>query len=253
MGERVDPHTYKASPGDLRKLSEADIIISNGLHLEGRLADALHKLSARKTVIAAAASIPAERIRRLSTSDQVADPHVWLDPSLWSIVAENLAQALIGFDPDRKDAYQSRLHSYQKNLRTLHEWCMSEIGAIPKERRILITAHDAFGYFGQAYDVDVRGIQGLSTDSEASVRDINRLVSLIVSKRVPAIFVESSVSPRAIEALIEGARAQGVNVSQGGELYSDAIGATGTPEGTYIGMIRHNVTQIKTALSRENP
>jgi manganese/zinc/iron transport system substrate-binding protein len=251
MGERVDPHTYKASPGDLRKLSEATIIISNGLHLEGRLADALDRFAARKTVLNATHTIPPTRLRYTDPENTLADPHVWFDPSLWSLVAENITQTLARLDPDRASEYQARLHSYTAEIGRLHTWCASEIRSIPAEHRVLITAHDAFGYFGRAYDIAVHGIQGMSTEGEASIRDINRLVSLIVKQQVPALFIESSVSPRAVEALIEGARAKGVHVTLGGELYSDALGSPNGPEGTYFGMIRHNVRQIKDALTRE--
>jgi manganese/zinc/iron transport system substrate-binding protein len=213
----------------------------------------LQHLAAKKLVIEAASTIPSAQLRYAAAADTTADPHVWLDPSLWAIVAENITQSLIRLDPDRRTDYLSRLEAYRDKLNQLDSWCKSEIRSIPAERRVLITAHDAFGYFGRAYDIEVHGIQGMSTDSEASIREINRLVSLIVERRIPAIFIESSVSPRAVEALIEGARSRGMQVTLGGELYSDAIGAPSTAEGTYLGMIRHNTQQIKDALSKRGP
>jgi manganese/zinc/iron transport system substrate-binding protein len=248
MGAGIDPHLYKASPGDLRKLSDASLILYNGLHLEGRLAEVLERLGQRKPTLAITSSIPAEALRPLTSQGTMYDPHVWFDVSLWIEAARAMHEALAQYDPAHAAGYSRRFEQLAEKLRSLHAWCTSELASIPKPRRVLITAHDAFGYFGRAYDIEVLGIQGVSTDSEASVREINTLVQLIVDRKIPAVFVESTISPKAVEALVEGAAARGHAVQIGGQLLSDALGDAGTPQGTYIGMVRHNISTILAAL-----
>ena len=248
MGEGVDPHLYKASPGDLRLLSDADLVLYNGLHLEGRLADALVRLSSRTRVVQVTDSIPEERLREPPEFDGHFDPHVWFDVELWSIVAQRIESALAESDPAGRAHYAERGERYRSRLDDLHRSIAADLATIPAERRLLITAHDAFGYFGRAYGIEVMAIQGISTDSEASLRDMNALVDTLVSRRVPAVFVESSVPRKTIEALVEACRARGHTVTIGGELYSDAMGPDNTPEGTYIGMVRHNVDAVVRAL-----
>jgi manganese/zinc/iron transport system substrate-binding protein len=250
MREGTDPHTYKASPGDLRILSDASILFVNGLHLEGRLSETLVKLQRRMKVHTAADAVRRDKLRELVPGTQAFDPHIWFDPSLWALAVEGIGAALAQLDPERAPDYKRRTNEYTSKLLELHTWSAARIATIPAQRRILITAHDAFGYFGRAYDVKVFGIQGLSTESEPTIQTINSLVNLIVTERVPAVFIESSVSPRAVRALLEGARAQGVTTLEGPQLFSDSLGPPNTDAGTYLGMVRHNVEAITTALSR---
>jgi len=248
MGPGVDPHLYKASTGDVRALTDASLILYNGLHLEGRMADLLVKLAATKTVVQVTDTIDESRLREPPEFEGHPDPHVWFDVSLWTVVAQRIADALANADPANASDYQSSAAAYIAELNTLHAWCKSELARIPKEQRILITAHDAFGYLGDAYGVEVLAIQGISTDSEASLKSVNALVDTIVERKVAAVFVESSVPHKTIESLIEGCKARGHNVTIGGELFSDALGPADSPAATYIGMVKHNVTTITTAL-----
>ncbi|MBX3356945.1 MAG: zinc ABC transporter substrate-binding protein [Phycisphaeraceae bacterium] len=249
MGEGVDPHMYKASPGDVRLLTSADLVLYNGLHLEGRMADVLVKMAQRHPTVQVTDAIPEDRLREPPEFQGHFDPHVWFDVSLWMLATERTRDALIEIDPAGKPGYNERSAAYLEELARLDAWARERIATIPADRRVLVTAHDAFGYFGRAYGMEVRAIQGISTDSEASMRDINALVDMLVKDRIPAVFVESSVPRKTIEALVEGARARGHNVKIGGELFSDAMGPSGTPEGTYIGMVRHNVDVIVAALA----
>jgi manganese/zinc/iron transport system substrate-binding protein len=253
MGEGVDPHLYKASPGDLRLLSAANLVLHNGLHLEGRMADALEKLSTRKPVVAVTARIPTNLLRKVSEGHDSYDPHVWFDVSLWLTVAEHIRDTLIEYDRANEAGYRARFQSFEAELRELHTWCRDEIQKIPSPRRLLVTAHDAFGYLGRAYGLEVKGIQGLSTDSEASLQDIRHLVDLLVQRDIPAVFVESSVSPKAVEALVEGSQSRGHALTIGGELFSDTLGPPYSPAGSYLGMVRHNVLTITSALKRSDP
>lgn len=249
MGEGVDPHLYKASPGDIRRLSSADLILFNGLHLEGKMADILHNLGSRKKTVEVTRDIPREQLRAPAEFQGFFDPHVWFDVRLWSIACRTIREALIETDPAGKEVFEANFAKYFGELEKLDTWTRERIQTIPPSTRILVTAHDAFGYFGKTYGLTVRGIQGLSTDSEASLRDINLLVDLLVDKKVPAVFVESSVPAKMIEALAEGARGRGQQVRVGGELFSDSLGKYGSPEGTYIGMVKHNVDTIVKGLT----
>jgi manganese/zinc/iron transport system substrate-binding protein len=246
MGAGVDPHLYKPSPGDISALSKADAIFFSGLHLEGKMGDVLERLGRSKPAVAVAEGIEPDRLIDLE-GGQV-DPHVWFDVALWSETIEVVREAMTIFDPSSADAYARNAEAYRLELADLDEEVRSRIAEIPEHRRVLVTAHDAFGYFGRAYDVEVRGIQGISTESEAGVREINELVDELVDRRIPAVFVESSVSDRNVRALVEGCEARGHRMRIGGQLYSDAMGAAGTPEGTYPGMVRHNVGTIAEAL-----
>jgi len=255
MGEGVDPHLYKASPGDVRGLTEADVVFYGGLHLEGRMGDVLEKLGerAKPKVCAVGEAIPAELLRTPPEFNGHPDPHVWFDVALWMNAVGAVRDTYIAADPAHADEYRARGAAYLAKLKELDDWTRAEIQRIPEDVRILITAHDAFGYFGRAYGLDVRGIQGISTDSEAGLKDINALVDLIVERRVKAVFVESSVPRKMIDALVEGCRGRGHEVKIGGELFSDAMGRSGTPDGTYDGMVRHNVRLIVSALRGETP
>lgn len=245
MGEGVDPHLYKASPGDVAKLNEADIIFFSGLHLEGKMADLFARIARKKPAFAVAEYLNESDVLLL---DRSPDPHVWFDVSLWRRVSETVQKVLEQYDPDGAAGYRERGKAYHAKLDALHTWAKEQIAAVPRERRVLVTAHDAFRYFGKAYDIEVRGIQGISTESEAGVREVNELVDFIVKRGIKAVFVESSVSERNVQALVEGCSARGHKVTIGGELFSDAMGKDGTPEGTYEGMVRHNVRTIVTAL-----
>jgi manganese/zinc/iron transport system substrate-binding protein len=246
MGEGVDPHLYLASPADVARLDRADIIFYSGWHLEGKLADLLARMSRRKTTVAVAEKIDESRI--LHDEENAHDPHVWFDVSLWSEAALAVRDALVAYDPPHAEEYRANSEAYQARLAKLHQYAKEQLATIPKEQRVLVTAHDAFRYFGRAYDMEVRGIQGISTDSEAGVRQVNDLVDFLVERKIKAVFVESSVSDQNVKSLIEGAAAQKHSVAIGGELFSDAMGAEDTPEGTYEGMVRHNVDTIVNAL-----
>ncbi len=253
LGEGVDPHTYRPTRADIARLSSADLVIANGLHLEAQLDETLKALARSKPVLFAAEKIPQSQLLADEDYKDRKDPHVWMDPKLWSIVVEAVRDTLIERDPAGRAAYQAGAAAYLAELSRLADYSQKILNTVPKEARVLITAHDAFGYFGRAYGFDVEGIQGLSTESEAGLKRIEELVTLLVTRKVRAVFVESSVPERNVRALVEGARARGHQVVVGGELYSDALGAPGTYEGTLIGMLDHNVTTISRALGGETP
>lgn len=254
MGPGVDPHLYRPTPGDLRVLEAADVVLYNGLLLEGRMVEVLGRLGAKKSVVAVAEGLGHSEPGAGGgggaggAGDHHLDPHVWFDVARWSRALDRVTKALMARDPAGRDEYERRAREYAGELAELDAWCRSELAAVPEARRVLITAHDAFGYFGRAYGVEVHGLQGVSTDSEASLAEVRRLVELIAARGVRAVFVESSVPRKTIEALVEGAAARGHTVRIGGELFSDAMGPEGTPEGTYPGMVRHNVRTIVEAL-----
>jgi manganese/zinc/iron transport system substrate-binding protein len=251
MGPGVDPHLYKATPGDRRALNGADVVFFSGLHLEGRLATILEKLAERKPVYAVTGGLledHAEELLRLSGTESTYDPHVWFDVSLWARCVDYAAEKLATAHPARAEDYRRNAQAYRARLDDLHQRCKDALSAIPKEQRVLVTAHDAFGYFGRAYDVEVRGLQGISTLDEADLRAVNNLVDLLARRKIKSVFVESSVPPRNVEALVESCEARGHEVVVGGELFSDAMGPPGTPEGTYVGMVEHNLTTIVHAL-----
>ena len=249
MGPGVDPHLYKPSADDVRKLEGADIIFYNGLELEGRMTDVFVKVARTgKPTVAVSEGIPEARLRQPKEFEGKHDPHIWFDVSLWQATVKTVAQELAKLDPGSTDLYQRNADAYLKQLEELHQSVKAQIGSIPAESRVLITAHDAFGYFGQAYDIQVRGLQGTSTATEAGAADVQALASFIVERRIKAIFVESSVPEATIKAVQQAARAKNWDVQIGGALFSDAMGDAGTPEGTYIGMVRHNVDTIVRAL-----
>jgi manganese/zinc/iron transport system substrate-binding protein len=247
MGAGVDPHLYKASPGDLSLMSNADMVLYSGWHLEGKMTEVFDNLAREKPAIAVAEKgIPHDQI--LEVEGGAHDPHVWFDVSLWSQTAGAVRDALVEFDPPNAADYKANAAAYQERLAKLHEEAKTKIATIPQEQRVMVTAHDAFRYFGRAYDIEVRGIQGISTDSEAGVKQINDLVAFISKRKIKAVFVETSVSDQNIKSLLEGSAASGHKVVIGGSLYSDAMGTQGTPDGTYEGMVRHNVETIVKAL-----
>lgn len=253
LGEGVDPHTYRPTRADIARLSSADLVIANGLHLEAQLDDTLKALARSKPVLFAAEKIPAAQLLADEDYKDRKDPHVWMDPTLWSLVVAAVRDTLIERDPAGRATYEAGASAYLAELTRLAEYSRKILNTVPKEARVLVTAHDAFSYFGRAYGFEVEGIQGLSTESEAGLKRIEALVSLLVSRKIRAVFVESSVPERNVRALVEGARARGHQVVVGGELYSDALGAPGTYEGTLIGMLDHNVTTISRALGGDTP
>ena len=249
MGSGVDPHLYKASEGDVSKLVDADIIFYNGLHLEGKLVDVFEQMSsATKRPIALADALDK---KGLIGSDYFAsnyDPHVWFDISYFKQFAQKVTQVLAEQDPDNASIYKQNEVAYLKELDKLQNDVVGVVEALPAEKRILVTAHDAFNYFGEAYQFKVVGLQGLSTATEAGVQDVQKLASFIIENKIKAIFVESSVPRRTIEALQEAVKSKGHNVTIGGTLFSDALGNEGKAEGTYLGMFRYNVKTIVSAL-----
>ncbi len=248
MGPGVDPHSYRQTRTDIAALFDADLVLWHGLYLEAQMEEFLLDLAQRTTVVAVAEAIPPEmRLADDAYPDRF-DPHVWMDPALWAIVIGAVADALTTADPDGAAAYAENAAAAVAEADALLVYASDILGTVPSESRILVTAHDAFNYFGAAFGWEVEGLQGISTQSEAGVQRVQDVVDMIVARKIGAVFVESSVSDRAVRALIEGAAAQGHSLSIGGELYSDAMGADGTYESTWLGMIDHNVTTIAHAL-----
>lgn len=253
MGPGVDPHLYKTTRDDVREIMRGDLIFYSGLMLEGKMSDTLEKIGQTKPVYAVTEQIDPAYLLEPEDFAGHYDPHVWMDVSAWAQCVGVVAKALSEHDPEHAEAYAAAAAAYAAELDELHRYGVERIASIPPERRLLITSHDAFNYFGRAYQLDVVGVQGLSTDSEAGLQQINRLVDLIVEREVQAVFVESSVPQKNIRSLIDGARSRGHNVVIGSELYSDAMGPNGTYEGTYIGMLDHNITRVTRALGGEAP
>lgn len=248
MGPGVDPHLYKASFRDVTKLDQADIVFYSGLHLEGKMTGVLEKMGRFKPVVAVAEAIP-ESLRMAKAGENGhADPHVWMNPALWNHIIDPIEAELSKAKPEQRKLFRERADSLRVQFDSLTAWAERELAAIPQERRVLVTAHDAFNYFGRAFDVEVRGLQGMSTATDFGLADVQNLVRLIVDRKIKAVFVESSVPQKPLQAVIEGCRARGQKVVIGGSLFSDAMGEPGTAEGTYFGMIRHNVNTIAGAL-----
>ncbi|MBK7108974.1 MAG: zinc ABC transporter substrate-binding protein [Bacteroidetes bacterium] len=250
MGPGVDPHLYKASQGDIGKLRNADIVFYNGLHLEGKMTEIFESLGKEKPVVAVSDGIDKNKLITINQEgDKITyDPHIWFDVSLWEQATAFAMQQLIKIDPIHADSYKLNGEKFLENLRQLHAEVISTMQTIPIENRILITSHDAFSYFGRAYDVRVIGLQGISTAAEFGLKDITDMVNTIIAEKVKAVFVESSVSEKSIRSVQEGCRQKKYDIQLGGTLYSDAMGYEGTPEGTYIGMVRHNIQTMLEAL-----
>jgi manganese/zinc/iron transport system substrate-binding protein len=254
MGEGVDPHLYRPTRDDVARLLQADVVFYAGLMLEGRMTDTFLKVARKGIPVFAVTELLDEKFLLEPEEFQGhTDPHVWMDVQGWIQAVEVVSRSLAEVDPAHRAAYEANAARYRAELERLDAFARKVLGTIPVERRVLVTAHDAFNYFGRAYGVEVIGIQGISTESEAGIADINRLVDLLVARKIPAIFVETSVSNKNVQALVEGCRARGHTVRIGGTLFSDAMGAPGTYEGTYVGMIDHNVTTITRALGGEAP
>lgn len=254
MGAGVDPHLYKATRSDMAAMLDADVIFYNGLLLEGKMSDAFVRVaSSGKPVAAVTELIGEESLISPQGADGHHDPHVWMDPSAWALAAAVVRDRLAERDPANAALYRQNGARVLAEIERLDSYAKTVLAGIPPERRILVTAHDAFSYFGKRYGFQVLGIQGLSTESEAGLKQIEELVDLIVERRIPAVFVESTVPDRSVKALVAGAAARGHAVTIGGELFSDAMGPPGTYEGTYVGMIDHNVTLIARALGATTP
>ncbi|NMG34363.1 zinc ABC transporter solute-binding protein [Azoarcus sp. TTM-91] len=255
LGAGVDPHLYRPTRSDVARLAAADLVFYNGLHLEAQMEGMLQALAARKPVVALADGVEPARLRGAGASPAAAarDPHLWMDPALWRSALEHAVAALIAADPAGAEGYRSRARAYFLRLQRLQAYVTQVMATVPAQSRVLVTAHDAFGYFGRAFDLEVLAIQGLSTESEAGLRRIEELVEVLVSRRIAAVFVESSVSPRSVQALIDGAAARGHRVRIGGELYSDAMGPPGDYTGSYLGMLDHNASTIARALGGRVP
>lgn len=251
MGPGVDPHLYQASQGDVRRLAEADVIFYNGLQLEGRLGDVLVRMARRVPTYPVTEYLSHDELLEAEAFGGAYDPHVWFDVRLWMKAVERIRDALVEVDPDRAEIYRANAQAYLATLERLDGWVRARLALIPAERRVLVTAHDAFSYLGRAYGLEVVGLQGISTEAEYGLADVIELVDLLLARQIGAVFVETSVSGRGIQAVIEGAAARGHQVVLGGELYSDALGAEGTEAGTYVGMVRHNVEAILAALAPE--
>lgn len=247
MGPGVDPHLYKASAGDVKRMNEADMVIYNGLHLEGRMGDVFESIK-DKVIFAANEDLDESKLLDFATSPGYFDPHVWFDVQIWKSATERMAKGLKELDPDNSDKYDENLEKYMGELDELDKYVRDRTEELEEEDRILVTAHDAFQYFGNQYGFEVRGLQGISTDAEAGTSDVRELAEYIVEKKTKAIFVESSVPRKNIEALQEAVKAKGFDVEIGGELYSDSTGDTGTPAESYIGTVRANIDTIVDAL-----
>lgn len=253
MGPGVDPHAYRQTRTDIVAMAQADLVLWNGLYLEAQMEDVLADISRRTPVRAVAEAVPVDtRIAHDDYADRF-DPHVWMDPELWQIVALEIRDAMIDAAPDHRDLFEANTAAFLEELEALDVYSETVLSSVPEQARVLLTAHDAFNYFGRAYGFEVVGIQGISTESEAGLNRTTELVDMLVDRGISAVFVESSVSDRSIRALVEGAAARGHEVRIGGELYSDAMGAPGSYEGTYIGMIDHNVSTIAAGLGGSVP
>ncbi len=253
MGPGVDPHLYKPTRDDVSAMMRADVVFYSGLLLEGKMSDTLIKVARNKPVYAVTELIDEKYLLEPEDFAGHFDPHVWMDASAWGKCVEAAGKSLAEFDPKNAEEYRANAAAYVAQCQKLFEYGKKSIATIPENSRVLITSHDAFNYFGRAYGLTVMGVQGISTESEAGLQRVNEMVDLLVKKKVKAVFVESSVSPKNIEALIEGAKARGHDIKVGGELFSDAMGADGTYEGTYIGMIDHNITLVTRGLGGEAP
>ncbi len=253
MGPGVDPHAYRQTRTDIVATAQADLVLWNGLYLEAQMEEFLLELSETNPVFAMAETIPENLLIGSEDYEGRFDPHVWMNPNLWSRVVLSVRDALIEVQPENAEAFDANADAHLMELTQLASYAQNVLSSVSAESRVLLSAHDAFNYFGNAYGFEVVGIQGISTESEAGLQRISELVDMLVARDIRAVFVESSVSDRNIRALIEGAAAEGHEVVIGGELFSDAMGALGSYEGTYLGMIDHNVTTISRALGGQAP
>ncbi len=248
MGPGVDPHLYKASQGDVQLLQSANMVVYNGLHLEGKMSEILSKMARSKTVVAVSDGLDHSEIRTINEEADVHDPHIWFDVKLWQKGVAHVSEQIQLKFPEFKDKVAANTAVYMAEMDSVLEVCNAIVATLPVEKRILITSHDAFEYFGRSNNFEVRGLQGISTLSESGLKDVTDMVNFIINRKVKAVFVENSVPQKALRSVIDGCEAKGHNIVIGGELFSDALGAARTPEGTYLGMIEFNITTIVNSL-----
>jgi manganese/zinc/iron transport system substrate-binding protein len=251
MGPGVDPHLYRESPSDIEKLSQADAIFYNGVHLEGRMADLFEKLAERRPTFAVTHALVAAKDPRLRTPPEFEgyyDPHVWHYPTLWADCVKYVTSVMRELDPAHRDEYTRNGAAYEAELAELDAYCRQRLVEIPQSQRVLVTAHDAFGYFCLTYGLESMPLGGVTTEEEVSIGRMDEVVEFLVDRKIKAIFVESAVAPRIVEALVEPCRKKGHVVHIGGELYADCLGPAGTPDASYVGMIKANVNTIVKAL-----
>ena len=253
MGPGVDPHGYRQTRSDIVAMTRSDLVLWHGLYLEAQMERFFEDLGEKRPVVAVAESLDKDSLLSHADYEGRFDPHVWMDPTIWADVVAAVAEALSAAQPANADAFVRNATVYQAELSDLAQYAKEVIAKVPQDARVLVTAHDAFSYFGEGYGFEVIGIQGISTASEAGLNRISQIVDTLVARDIRAVFVETSVSDRNMRALIEGAEAQDHKVEIGGSLYSDAMGEAGTYTGTYIGMIDHNVTTIARALGADVP
>jgi manganese/zinc/iron transport system substrate-binding protein len=253
MGAGVDPHAYRQTRSDIAAMTRADLVLWHGLYLEAQMEDFFRGLARKREVVAVAEAMPKDLLRGHDDYADKFDPHVWMSPDLWAHVVQEVARALTAARPALADRFAANLDRHIGELDRLSDYGRRVVSGVPQENRVLVTAHDAFGYFGRDYGFEVMGLQGISTQSEAGLNRIGALVDTLVERQIKAVFVETSVADRSMRALIEGAAAKGHAVAIGGELFSDAMGADGTYEATYVGMLDHNFTTIAGALGAEVP
>lgn len=253
MGPGVDPHAYRQTRTDIVAMTRADLVLWHGLYLEAQMEDFFYDLAKTRTVVAVAEAIPRDKLRVNDDYPDKFDPHVWMVPLLWQYVVSEVQRALTEARPDAAEVFAANAATHKADLARLSDYAKTSMAGIPEDNRVLLTAHDAFGYFGDAFGLEVMGVQGISTESEAGLNRIGELVDMLVERQITAVFIETSVADRNIRALIEGAAAQGHEVIIGGELFSDAMGQEGTHEGTFMGMMDHNITVIAAALGADVP
>ncbi|WP_048717532.1 metal ABC transporter solute-binding protein, Zn/Mn family [Bacillus sp. 522_BSPC] len=248
MGPGVDPHLYTATQGDIQKMEGADIIFYSGLHLEANMVKVFEEIGKTRPVLAIGEVNPEEKL--LKDEEGAIDPHIWFDIDLWKESLDAATNELKKALPEDSDYFENNKQAYFEKLDTLKEEAKAQLKTMSSDKRVLVTAHDAFGYFGRMLDIEVAGLQGLSTEAEIGLSDIEETIQLLVEHQVPAVFIESSINPASINAVIEGAKKKGLDIELGGELFSDAMGDADTEEGTYIGMYEHNISTFYEALSR---
>ncbi|WP_171052696.1 metal ABC transporter solute-binding protein, Zn/Mn family [Ruegeria sediminis] len=253
MGPGVDPHAYRQTRSDIVAMTRADLVLWHGLYLEAQMEEFFHDLGRKRTVVAVAEGIDKSKLRAHDDYADKYDPHVWMTPDLWRDVVVEVQQALTDLRPEAAETFAANAERHLAELDRLSDYAETTLAAVPENNRVLVTAHDAFGYFGRSFGFEVMGIQGISTQSEAGLNRIGELVDILVERKISAVFVESSVSDRSVRALIEGAAAKDHEVNVGGELFSDAMGEEDTYEGTYLGMLDHNITVIAGALGADVP
>lgn len=253
MGPGVDPHAYRQTRTDIVAMTKADLVLWHGLYLEAQMEDFMHDLGEKRRAIAVAEALPKDVLRGHDDYAEKYDPHVWMSPELWTGVVTEVQRVLTDARPEAADLFASNAAAHIADLARLNSYGKDVLGKVPADKRVLLSAHDAFGYFGRDFGFEVLGVQGISTQSEAGLNRISELVDMLVERKIGAVFVESSVSDRSVKALIEGAAAQGHTVQIGGELFSDAMGRDGTYEGTLIGMLDYNYTTIAGALGADVP